>query len=130
MVALRVAICAMRTLPFFSSVGSVSWLSSVSIMRIIVSTLAMSSERPSSSMRVERFEHAPAPDRRRDAAPFSMQMIAARRGGDLEALFDEGEVLVEIAVELGGEAVVFEGQFKLQRKGRCRGWRTNACSSA
>ncbi len=44
-------------------------------------------------------------------------MIAARRGGDLEALFDQGEVLVEVAVELGGVAVVFEGQFKLRGKG-------------
>jgi hypothetical protein len=49
MVALRVAICAMRTLPFFSSVGSVSWLSSDSTMRITASTLEMSMLRPSSS---------------------------------------------------------------------------------
>ena len=44
-------------------------------------------------------------------------MIAARRGRDREPLLDEGEVLVEIAVELRGEAVVFEGQFKLRGEG-------------
>ena len=44
-------------------------------------------------------------------------MVAARRRGDGETLFDEGEVLVEIAVKLGGEPVVFEGQFKLGGEG-------------
>jgi hypothetical protein len=44
-------------------------------------------------------------------------MVAARRGGDLQALLDEGEVLVEIAVKLRGEPVVFEGQFKLRGEG-------------
>ena len=45
------------------------------------------------------------------------QMIAAGGGGDLEALFDKSEVLVEVAVELRGEPVVFEGQFQLRGEG-------------
>ena len=44
-------------------------------------------------------------------------MIAARGGRDLEALFDKSEVLVEVAIELGRKAVVFEGQFKLRGEG-------------
>ena len=33
------------------------------------------------------------------------------------ALLDQGEMLVEIAIELGREAIVFEGEFKLGGKG-------------
>jgi hypothetical protein len=44
-------------------------------------------------------------------------MIATRGRGDLQALFDKSKVLVEVAIELGGESVVFEGQFKLRGKG-------------
>ena len=40
-------------------------------------------------------------------------MVAARRRLHGEPLFDQGEVLVEIPVQLGGELVVFEGEFKL-----------------
>jgi hypothetical protein len=39
------------------------------------------------------------------------------RGADGKALFDEGEVLVKIAVELGSQAIVIKGAFEL----RCEG---------
>ena len=85
-------------------------------MRIMVSTLAISSGAAFLEHAIKRFEHAPGlVDRRRGA--LQHQMIAARRGGDLQPLLDEGEVLVEIAIKLRGEAVVFEGQFKLRGKG-------------
>jgi hypothetical protein len=35
----------------------------------------------------------------------------------VQSLFDEGKVLVEVAIKLRCEAIVFEGQFKLRGEG-------------
>ena len=40
-------------------------------------------------------------------------MIAARIGLDAQALLDERQVLVEFAIQLGDEPIVFERQFEM-----------------
>src|SRR5690606_13146926 len=75
---------------------------------------------------IERFEYPP---RLVDPGGRALQqhVIAARRGRNGEALFDEGEVLVEIAIELGSEAIVFKSEFEVRCKGVvCGGWQVPA----
>jgi len=75
---------------------------------------------------IERFEH---PSRLIDPGRRALEqhVVAARGGRHGKTLFDEGEVLVEIAVELGGQAIVFKGEFELRCEGVvCGGWQVPA----
>src|SRR6185437_11500216 len=60
---------------------------------------------------IERFEDAPALVDGRSRT-LEQYVVAARRGRNGEPLLDEREVLIEVAIKLGGEAVIVEGQFE------------------
>ncbi len=78
--------------------------------------------------RVERFQHAARLIDTRSRA-LQHDVIAARRGGDRQALLDQRKMLIEVAVELGSEAGCLQRRVQAGRKGRCRWWGTNACSN-
>jgi hypothetical protein len=45
---------------------------------------------------------------------FEQNMIAAGSGRNLEPLFDQGQVLVKIAIELCSQTIVFKSEFELR----------------